>query len=266
MRVVESGTRAAGVFPDMVDAHAEGLIYPSRQTNRRRGACGPLQAHVSLDKAGDCPRACMSGIFRGGQARSSAGEHYLDMVGVAGSIPAAPTTSPCVFALRFGLEPARARIARPSDRPGREVVPRTGVRRPSPFPRAAPMSGDARAKALSRGGGKGSRAGRSRRRTAGVPGADPKKSPTSCGGRQSAHGSGTYSRKPLRPRARALSVRAARSSMRSWGILAPSRRKSATFRASRPLRPGGFRAEATSPPLRPGARQPPSRPAGFPDA
>jgi hypothetical protein len=33
------------------------------------------------------------------RARSSAGEHYVDIVGVAGSIPAAPTIGTCEFAM-----------------------------------------------------------------------------------------------------------------------------------------------------------------------
>jgi hypothetical protein len=37
--------------------------------------------------------------LRAGRARSSAGEHYVDIVGVAGSIPAAPTM--------LGLSPIR---------------------------------------------------------------------------------------------------------------------------------------------------------------
>ena len=36
-------------------------------------------------------------------ARSSAGEHYVDIVGVAGSIPAAPTTEKPIFYWAFRL-------------------------------------------------------------------------------------------------------------------------------------------------------------------
>ena len=48
--------------------------------------------------------ACKTNKFRYNprlvRARSSAGEHYVDIVGVAGSIPAAPTIHPLVFQRR----------------------------------------------------------------------------------------------------------------------------------------------------------------------
>src|SRR5215470_3316446 len=45
--------------------------------------------------------------LQGIRARSSAGEHYLDMVGVTGSIPVAPTSLRLLRKLRLG-KPAQA--------------------------------------------------------------------------------------------------------------------------------------------------------------
>ncbi len=42
-------------------------------------------------------------IFGGIRARSSAGEHYVDIVGVAGSIPAVPTTLPFSLLILFRI-------------------------------------------------------------------------------------------------------------------------------------------------------------------
>ena len=50
-----------------------------------------LAPHADFSYTARIPRAFLRGRIGDGRARSSAGEHYLDMVGVTGSIPVAPT-------------------------------------------------------------------------------------------------------------------------------------------------------------------------------
>ncbi len=69
-------------------------------------AAGRKTAARRLPEAGNSvkPGAPFAAVVA--RARSSAGEHYLDMVGVTGSIPVAPTTIPLDFARFLAKRPA----------------------------------------------------------------------------------------------------------------------------------------------------------------
>src|SRR6478672_12342160 len=71
-------------------------------------AVAPRRIPILGAEACKAPAAMLFGADPTGyRARSSAGEHYLDMVGVTGSIPVAPT----IFFNDLGVSPRTANLA-----------------------------------------------------------------------------------------------------------------------------------------------------------
>ena len=64
---------------------------------------GPARAGISRALA-SFPR------MRSGRALSSAGEHFLDMEGVTGSIPVAPTTPGFAFPVHMNVDPSQKMV------------------------------------------------------------------------------------------------------------------------------------------------------------